>query len=230
MPTRRITLSCTVNTRDLGGYPTSDGRITAFERIRSDAPEAFSLEDAALLKNLGVTAALDFRSKPETEKLPSAFEHSADFDYFHCPFAFGNRNPASKAEVPLLYAEMLADFPAIKRILSIIARQKGSIFIHCYVGKDRTGVVAALLLLIAGVGISDILADYQVSYTYLRLKIRELLHEHPELPDFTGHSDMEYMEATLDHFFETYGTVQDYLQKIGLQPDEITVLKNKLFS
>jgi len=229
MPTRRITLSSTVNTRDLGGYPTLDGRTTAFGRIiRSDAPQALTREDLALLKKLGVTAALDFRSKPETEKLPSAFEQSADFDYFHCPFAFGNRNPASKAEVPLLYAEMIDDLPAIKRILSIIARQEGSIFIHCYVGKDRTGVVAALLLLIAGVGISDILADYQVSYTYLRLRIRELLHEHPELPDFTGRSDMEYMEAALNHFFKTYGNVQDYLKKVGLLPDELTLLRNKL--
>ncbi|SFG92329.1 tyrosine-protein phosphatase [Sporolactobacillus nakayamae] len=230
MPTRRIPLSCTVNTRDLGGYLTNDGRITAFGRIiRSDVPESFSPEDAVLLKNFGVTTALDFRSKPEIERLPSAFERSADFNYFHCPFAFGNRNPASKAEVPSLYAEMLADFPAIKRILSIIIRQKGAVFIHCYVGKDRTGVVAALLLLIAGVCISDILADYQISYTYLRLRIRELLHQHPEIPDFTGRSDMEYMEATLNHFFETYGTVQDYLQQVGMHPDEITSLKNKLF-
>jgi protein-tyrosine phosphatase len=230
MQTRRITLSCTVNTRDLGGYPTNDGRITAFGRIiRSDAPEVFTQNDLALLKNLGVTAALDFRSKPETEKLPSAFEQSTDFDYFHCPFAFGNRNPNSKAEVPLLYAEMLADFPAIKRILGIIIRQKGSIFIHCYVGKDRTGVVAALLLLIAGVSTSDILADYQISYTYLRLRIRELLHNHPELPDFTGRSDMEYMEATLGNFFKTYGNVQDYLRKVGLHPDDIMALQNKLF-
>lgn len=229
MQTRRIPLSCTVNTRDLGGYPTNDGRITAFGKIiRSDAPESFSQEDLTLLKNFGVTTALDFRSKPETERMPSAFEQSADFDYFHCPFAFGNRNPASKAEVPLLYAEMLADFPAIKRILSIIIRQKGSVFIHCYVGKDRTGVIAALLLLIAGVSISDVLADYQVSYTYLRLRMRELLHEHPELPDFTGRSDMAYMEATLDNFFKKYGNVQDYLQKVGLQPDEVTALKNKL--
>jgi protein-tyrosine phosphatase len=124
---------------------------------------------------------------------------------------------------------MLADFPAIKRILSIIIRQKGSIFIHCYVGKDRTGVVAALLLLIAGVNTSDILADYQISYTYLRLRIRELLHNHPELPDFTGRSDMEYMEATLDNFFKTYGTIQNYLQQVGLHSDEVTALKNKLF-
>ncbi|GEB77069.1 MULTISPECIES: tyrosine-protein phosphatase [Sporolactobacillus] len=230
MPTRRIHLSCTVNTRDLGGYRAKDGRTTAFGKIiRSDAPEAFTQEDLALLKDLGITTALDFRSKPETERMPSAFEQSADFAYFHCPFAFGNRNPASKAEVPLLYAEMLADFPAVKRILGIIAQQKGSVFIHCYVGKDRTGVVAALLLLIAGVSVSDILADYQVSYTYLRQRIRKLLQEHPELPDFTGRSDMAYMEKTLNHFFKTYGTIDNYLQKVGLQHETITTLKNKLF-
>lgn len=227
---KRIPLSHTMNTRDLGGYPARDGKMTSYARIlRSDAPFVLSAEDAELLKQLNVTAAIDFRSKPEIERNPSAFELSPDFDYFHCPFAIGNRDPGSKDGVPALYGEIISDFPAIGRIMRIIAGQKGAVLIHCAVGKDRTGVVAALLLLAAGVGASDILADYQVSYTYIRHLIRETKKKNPELPDYYGRSDMENMEKTLIQFKEDYHTIDEYLEKLNLTTNEQITIKNKLF-
>lgn len=231
MPAKRIPLSSTLNTRDLGGYPGTGGKATQFGRIiRSDAPIDLNADDFAVLNRLGVTAAIDFRSNAEIKREPSAFEHAADFDYYHFPFAIGNRDPGSKDGVPPLYAKIIADIPIMRQIMQIIARQEGGILIHCAAGKDRTGVVSALLLLTAGVGVSDILADYQVSYTYIRLKVREGLRQHPERPSYEGRSDMEYMEKTLDRFFQTYSDVTDYLQKIGLNPDEIASLKDKLLS
>ncbi|MDD9149909.1 MULTISPECIES: tyrosine-protein phosphatase [unclassified Sporolactobacillus] len=231
MPIRRILLSSTLNTRDLGGYPAADGRATQFGRIiRSDAPLALTSDDRILLKQLGVTAAIDFRSDREIVSDVSAFEQAPDFDYYHCPFAIGNRDPGSKEGVPPLYAEIMTDIPVMQRIMRIIAGQRGGVLIHCAAGKDRTGVVSALLLLTAGVSVSDILSDYQVSYTYLRLKIRKGLKEHPERPSYYGRSDMEYMEKTLDHFFETYGNVTNYLQTIDLNPVEISALREKLLS
>lgn len=229
MISRRIPLSSTLNTRDLGGYPTADGKATKFHRIiRSGAPLVLSREDIALLKESGVTAAIDFRSKAEIVKKPSAFEQSADFDYFHCPFLIGNKDPGSKDEVPSLYARILSDFSAMKKIMKIISEQDGAILIHCAAGKDRTGVVSALLLLIAGVDVSDILADYQISYTYLRSDIREKMKRDPNLPSYFGRSDMEYMEKTLEQFFDTYGNVHYYFQKIGLTTNEIASVKKKL--
>ncbi|WP_100486237.1 tyrosine-protein phosphatase [Sporolactobacillus pectinivorans] len=226
---RRVPLSSTLNTRDLGGYPTADGKVTKFGRIiRSGAPLILNKGDIALLKSLGVTAAIDFRSNTEIAKKPSAFEQSADFDYFHCPFLIGNKDPGSKDEVPSLYARIISDFSAIGQIMRIIAEQKGAVLIHCAAGKDRTGVVSALLLLTAGVGIDDILADYQVSYTYLRLEIRERMKRDTRLPSYFGRSDMEYMEKTLEQFSSTYGNVQKYLQTVGLTQDEVRGLKNKL--
>ncbi|GGL51543.1 tyrosine-protein phosphatase [Sporolactobacillus putidus] len=229
MSIRRIPLSSTLNTRDLGGYPAADGKATQFGRIiRSDAPVDLTSDDFVLLKRLGVTAAIDFRSDEEITSVPSAFEHAPDFDYYHCPFAIGNRDPGSKAGVPPLYAKIISDIPIMQQIMRIIAGQEGGVLIHCAAGKDRTGVVSALLLLTAGVCVSDILADYQVTYTYIRLKVREGLRQHPERPSYDGRSDMEYMEKTLDHFFETYGNVTNYLQKIGLNSDEISSLREKL--
>ncbi|RYL92586.1 tyrosine-protein phosphatase [Sporolactobacillus sp. THM19-2] len=230
MPSRRILLSGTLNTRDLGGYPAEEGRVTRFGRvIRSDAPLMFTADDITLLKQAGVTAAIDFRSKKEIMKKPSAFAQTPGFHYFHCPFVIGNQDPGSKAGVPPLYARIIADFPAMRQIFKIITREKGAVLIHCAAGKDRTGVVSALLLLAAGVPVSDILADYQISYTYLRTRIIEQLKRDPQLPAYFGRSDMEYMEMTLDQFFKTFGDIGKYLTTIGLTGEEKQLLKQKLF-
>lgn len=231
MPLRRIPLSSTLNTRDLGGYPAGNGQATQFGRIiRSDVPLNLSQKDSIQLKNLGVAAAIDFRSEDEVARKPSAFKGSPDFTYFRCPFAIGNQDPGSADGVPPLYARIITDFPIMRRIMRLIARQQGAVLIHCAAGKDRTGVVSALLLLTAGVTVSDILVDYQISFTYRRLLIGKMRKQDPALPDYVGRTDMAYMEQTLDNFFKTYGTIESYLKTIGLTDEETGQLKAKLLT
>jgi Protein tyrosine/serine phosphatase len=231
MPLRRIPLSGTLNTRDLGGYPAGKKQVTQFGRIiRSDAPLILNQKDIAQLKNLGVTAAIDFRSEDEITRKPSAFEKSAEFAYFHCPFAIGNQDPGSADGVPPLYAKIISDFPIMRQVMKIITRQRGAVLIHCAAGKDRTGVVSALLLLTAGVAVSDILVDYQISFTYRRSIFYEMRKQNPSLPYYIGRTDMAYMEKTLDVFFKTYDTIQDYLTRIGLTDEETEQLNAKLLS
>ncbi|WP_010631797.1 tyrosine-protein phosphatase [Sporolactobacillus vineae] len=228
MPLRRIPLSSTLNTRDLGGYPTNSGATRFGRIIRSDVPLNLSGQDIRILKNLGVTAAIDFRSAREITVRPSAFALLPDFTYIHCPFAIGNQDPGSAEGVPPLYARIISDFPIMRRVMQTIAGQPGAVVIHCAAGKDRTGVVSALLLLTAGVSESDILVDYQISYTYRRRLIDALRKQHPGLPEYVGRTDMIYMEKTLDQFFKTYGSVHHYLNRIGLSDEEISQLQSKL--
>jgi protein-tyrosine phosphatase len=229
VPIRRLPLENVKNMRDLGGYSTQSGKTTQFGRLfRSDAPTALSEKEVRILLDLGVCAAVDLRSGEETEKRPSALKEVAQITYFHCPMAIGNRTPKSKEEVPSLYWEIVADYPAMNLIMRIIANQTGAVIFHCTSGKDRTGIVSAILLLLTGVSRSDILADYQVSYTYVREDIRALLEREPERPPFTGLSDIEYMDKLLDRFEAVYGTAAHYLKEIGLSRDEIHRLENKL--
>lgn len=66
------------------------------------------------------------------------------------------------------------------RVLRLIAQAEGGVLFHCTAGKDRTGCIAALLLSLAGVELSDVLADYQMTELYIRETVRRIRREHPE--------------------------------------------------
>lgn len=224
---RKIRLSGTMNTRDLGGYETAEGQITQFGRIlRSDMPSALDEIDIAALQKRQIKTIIDLRSPEEMDYRPDPFATCSAFEYLPCSFSKGNQNPSSPDVVPDIYMELFLDFENIRRVLEKIA-QPGSILYHCAVGKDRTGVITAILLLNAGVELSDVLADYQVSYTYLRVWIRELIKKEG-LPSFMGRSNMEYMEVALDRLKEKFGSIQEYLEKVGLSNETLEKLRKKL--
>lgn len=229
MPLRRIPLNHMMNLRDLGGYAAGDGRTTQFGRLlRGDAPCNLSEEELRYLTELGVRTAIDLRSYEETQQRPCSLKDQTGITYHNIPFSVGNRSPKTREEVPRIYWEIAEDFPAMSEIMQVMANSETAVLFFCTAGKDRTGVVAAILLLLAGVDRSNILADYQVSYTYIRSMIRELLQKEPARPSFTGRSDMEYMDVFLDRFESSFGTAEAYLQKIGLTPWEIDRLCSKL--
>lgn len=229
MQMRRIELAHTMNTRDLGGYPLENSGATRFGRVlRSDAPCELTPEEVRYLKEFGVHTAIDLRSPAEAEYRPCSLQSTDGVIYRHIPFAVGNRTPASREEVPLLYWEIVTDYSAMRQIMKSIAEEPETVLFFCSAGKDRTGVAAALLLLHAGVAREDILADYQISYTYIRPVIEAIRAKNPELPSFFGRSDMEYMDALLDRFQEVYGSSDRYFEEIGLTEQERKFLKQKL--
>ena len=226
---RHIELESTMNTRDLGGYLAGNGEITQFGRIlRSDVSRKLTEKDKKILEKYRICSVIDLRSPEEAELNPDGFADLPGAEYYACPFAIGNRMPNSPEDVPVIYAQLLSDHAAVSKIMRTIAAAPGGVLYHCAVGKDRTGVITMLLYLLCGVSISDILADYQVSYTYLREWIREWRRIDPSRPSFAGRSDMEYMEKTLDEFLKQYSNAEAYLLKTGVYPEEITALRQKL--
>lgn len=225
---RRLLLSGASNVRDLGGYETLDGQITQFVRVfRSDIPFHLSEEDLYKLTSRGIHTIIDLRSPGEQEETPDPYRTCGVFTHYSYSFSDGNANPERPEDVPVIYHQLLSDFHNIRRVMEQIA-QDGPILYHCAAGKDRTGIISALLLWNAGVSLEDILADYQVSYTYIRQRVKALLQKHPEYPPFTGRSDSEFMEITLQQFTEKYGTVQDYFRLVGLEETTILRLREKL--
>lgn len=226
---RRYAFKNVKNMRDLGGFPLDLNKETAYGKfIRSDAPIEVSKEEMQFLIDLKVTTVIDLRSDMEVEENPCAYKSNSNFQYHHCPM-FGNGViPDKEEEVPLLYFDMADEKTKMKSVMKIIADSENGVLFHCTAGKDRTGVVAAIILSLVGVSMSDILADYEVTYCYIRETIGKLLMDDPRYPAFLGQSKIEYMERFFQLFLEKYGNTKNYLLEIGLNEDDINNIKSKL--
>ena len=218
---RRIPLSAASNMRDLGGYPAANGRFTQYGRVyRSDCPSAFNTEDRAWLQRLNLRTVIDMRSSAECEDVPSAYRTIPGVSYYRCPFTIGAKYPESEEDIPNTYLAMFADEENMARILAQIAAAEGAVVFHCVAGKDRTGVVAATLLTMAGVSFDDVLADYQVSRTYLREFLQKRRASHPDMPEWAGRSESWYLEQSLGELLRRHNGIDGYLGRLSLSMDQ----------
>ena len=230
MASRRYLLGTTRNMRDLGGYPARGGKTTQFGRlIRSDVPLSLSRKDKRLLLDQRISTVLDLREPKERERVRSSLERARGFSVHHRPLAsFMARIPAQEGRVPISYLRLVDEKTALTAAFQCLAAAEEGVLFHCTAGKDRTGVISALLLGFVGVSLDDILADYQISYTYNRDFVRRLRAAHPEWPSHAGQSKMEYMEQFYEMFLHKYGSEVEYFSQIGLTSQEIQRLYDKL--
>ena len=224
---RRIVFKNVNNLRDLGGYQTKDNKITKFNAIyRSDLPKLMTEEEIKYLIDLGLTTVIDLRKEEELKRNPSSLNIN-EIDY-HNINLLGDKCPNEEKDIPKGYLEILSNQETMHEVFEIIKEAKGGVLFNCTAGKDRTGVVAMLLLLLVGVYEDDIIADYQVSYTYIRESIRKMHRDNPDLPAFLGNSKLEYMEDTLELFKEKFESIENYFDYLGFTSDELNKIKNKL--
>lgn len=224
---RRIICQSVNNLRNLGGYMTLDKKIIKFNSIyRSDVLIFFTENELNFFKKNNLTTIIDLRTKAETLKKVNYFRDK-QFDYYNIPLK-GEKCPKSEKDISYGYIDIIDDKDKIKLIFDIIKNSQGSVFINCNSGKDRTGVICMLLLLLVKASEEDIISDYQVSYTYLRKDIRKMHQENSKLPIFLGNSKPEYMEKTLELFKEKYKTIENYMSFIGLTNDDINIIINKI--
>lgn len=115
---------------------------------------------------------------------------------------------------------------------AIAAAPEGAVLFHCALGKDRTGIVAAMLLSLAEVDRLDIIADYQISNTYLQPMFRTMVEDGNDIFDEEKNphlkSDPETMEKFCTYLDETCGGTRAYLESIGVTSEEIDAIIRKL--
>lgn len=172
-----IDLEGTVNTRDLGGWPTHDGQVTRMGRVwRSDAFTRATPADRDALAHHGVRTVIDLRTTAERLEEPHPLEDDARFDVMHVdlfapvlaafmrgevredPFDLATHYRASFALARDAYAQVFT------HITAALDSHAGPVVVHCTAGKDRTGLVTALLLRGAGVADADIARDYAITH------------------------------------------------------------------
>jgi protein tyrosine/serine phosphatase len=232
-----------LNVRDLGGLPTADGRVIHDGAlVRSDHAGRLSVEGRAALIAHGVRTIIDLRTEVELERDPPAFrdESVGGVRYLHLPifphdeqFGAELRATTSAIEVYQLILDRWGE--AVAAIVAAIARApEGGVLIHCYSGKDRTGVIVALVLAVVGVPDDVIAADYALTDANLRDWYDEILAqtddpgERRRLENQIFTSFPETILATLEYLEERYGGAEGYLKQAGVSVEVIELLRARL--
>ena len=242
--TRHFPLDGAHNVRDLGGYPTQDGTRTAWRQfLRADSLHRLPAAEVARLHEAGLRTVIDLRTTDELRSAPNPFAAFADVHYLNLPL-FDDLSPQAMARPQSPEAHPLLNFyidaietrgSAIREILSEMAdAAAGAVLFNCTAGKDRTGILAALLLSLAGVPRREIIADYAATEGF----IPDLKREFLDLAARNGTDVARYarllespaptMEATLDRLARRHGSVEGYLADIGLSPAELGRLRDRL--
>lgn len=216
----------TFSVRDLGYTPTMNGKYIKPQRfIRSDAPHTIDDAVKEFLIEHNIITIIDLRNTKIANMNPNAFVSDNRFHCYNFPLAINAKVANSENDVIENYYQMLENDTAITNIFGTMANSVGGILFHCQEGKDRTGIIAGILLLLAGASDIDIYADYEISnvYLYEMVKTAKTI-----LPDYLLYAKPEYMENILRYLRNKYETVEDYLLSKGISKTEIYKLKSKL--
>ena len=237
---RLIPLQGAVNFRDLGGYLTEDGLRTRWRVLfRADGLSELTETDLAVMRELGIRTVVDLRSGQEVEQ--SRFDVEAHpVTFHHFPFIKALPDAEDFARAPgflgTQYTDMLDDAtPQIIGALSALAAPdaRPAVF-HCTAGKDRTGLLSALVLSLLGVPEETVVADYALSGAAMTRLRAKLIEKYPEGKGFIADSDVLFsadpanMVALFAHLRARYGTVERYAAEVGVPGDVVERLRQEL--
>lgn len=225
-----------LNVRDLGGHPTVDGAVTRKRSLlRADDLAQLSAEGLQALADYGLQTVLDLRWPQEIAAAPSPVPaRLAQVRYVRVslltedPEQWGALGGyCAKEQWKSAVLERLQ--PQLRVALATIAQAApGPLLFHCVAGKDRTGVIAALLLALAEVLPEAIAADYAASSANLReAYLRRHPDEDPAAIIEAVRCPPQAVYNMLD-FLDRAGGIRAYLGAIGLTPEEIGSLRARL--
>lgn len=240
---RLLTVTGAHNVRDLGGYPVRGGGETQWRRVfRSAGLSQLDRDGIEVLRGHRVTTLVDLRTPIEVEEQPNVFGPD-DGITSHNVSLFGALAPihtltadGQPFDMPARYCQAL-DLcqDRIRTVLAAIAdAPEGAVIFHCTAGKDRTGVIAALLLENAGVERDAVIEDYAIT-AELAKPMLALMRERalargtaPATVEQVLATKPETMAAVLDHLDTAHGGIAAYLPAIGLSEAQIGRLRARL--
>lgn len=238
---RLIDLPGCNNFRDLGGYPARDGTRVRWRLLfRSDALHRLTPAGVdRVVDELGIGAIVDLRSTGEIGVDGRGRLQDRSPRYYHVPLFDG----ALPEEPDRAKSYTLADRyflmvehrkGAIARVLNALLEASTPVVYHCAAGKDRTGVISAILLGLLGVRDEIIAADYAATQDNLDAIVDRLTESEgyrevlEKLPADTLHAEPETIFSLLHQLRDRYGCVRDYVRDIGLSSADIARLEARL--
>ena len=243
MPSRRLAWPDCQNTRDLGGLPHTGGLTRSGVLVRSDNLRSLNPAGLEAMVAYGVTTVIDLRSESEVATSPSPFAIPDPFNYppppayMHMPLVDDATmlKLSEASDMFERYLMMLEHRPAaFGAIFTTLARTEGTAVFHCFAGKDRTGMVAAMSLALAGVGVDAIAADYAETDSQMATRYLEwLAAATPEQLEWMK-DDLrcppERIVGVLEHIDTRWGGVTAYLEAAGVSQADISQLQAKLIA
>ena len=237
---RRIDIASAYNVRDLGGYPTADGRATRRGHfIRADRLSAVPAHAQKALFDYGVRSVVDLRTSNETMQWPSIFANHPLVGYRHHNLEGDDPLPGydlgdKHRSLADSYVVLLDVRRAVVRdvFTTLIDGSRSPVVFFCAGGTDRTGIIAALLLGVAGVPDEAIADDYSLSAQGL---VDRFLAEGP--PPWMRPEDLtsgralatlarrDTMLEMLQRVRRDFGAVRAYLQHIGVTDQQVDDLR-----
>lgn len=217
------------NVRDLGGLAAGSARrVRVGALIRSDNLDRLTGEGIAAIRRAAVTRIVDVRSEWECRSFPSPF--AEDPIWRNAPLADPEAPDAPDASLVEQYATLLDGYPhRIAAAVALIAdAPPGGVLVHCHAGKDRTGLIVALALRIAGVRATDIAADYAVIGDVDVPTLVGIDAPSGELPPELQAPRAATMLTTLGGLDDTYGSVAEYLRIGGCTVEQQGALRRRL--
>jgi len=210
---RRLHFDGIENFRDLGGWECSGGGVTKYGVFyRSTALTKATKADLHRIEELGIRTILDLRHPEETASRPDCLPKACVYKNISVQGSIRPHELKVNGYVYMtrtlynMYRQLLTvSGDEFRKVLFFLADAEGPTLFHCAAGKDRTGLTAMFLYTIAGVDEKDIVADYEVSHTYIK----------GFMTDVSGSHYMN-MEKLLAFLRKVYGGASQYLDAIGV--------------
>lgn len=255
----RIDIEGTFNFRDIGGAPTSARHesVVTGRVFRADGLAQLTDRAREDLRALGITTVIDLRDIGERAKLPDALD-GLDVDHIELPIFedhFFPSRPLSREEMQAaaketgmdlsdrslgkIYDLMITHFGTRLALAvdTVAEHSESAVVFHCSAGKDRTGVVAAFLLDLLGVGRQDIIDEYSITSEHLSGEFLDSITRHFSDAGISGNlaetataAPPELLARILDTLVAEEGGVEAYLLRHGMDPSTPDRLREQLLT
>lgn len=230
MSSRRLNWEGCFNVRDLGGLVTRDGRrLRRGLLVRGDAPDLLTPAGWAAVREHGIRTVIDLRNADEREAAVESGLQTLVLELDGMEDReFWNYWAAGRHGTPIYYRPFLERFPErVAGVFRLLSEAEPGVFFHCGIGRDRTGLIAILLLNLLDISLEQIVEDYELSALCL-----PPLMERRQEPDHLA----KVAQVLADHNTTNERLIQElltdfdakaYLQRGGLTPEQLESLRTR---
>jgi hypothetical protein len=230
------------NVRDAGGWPTSDGRTMRSGRLyRADEPQRLTPAGRAVVDGIGLRAVIDLRSATHFERGSGFADPALTYNVTVVDRVINTEEPRrveDAADIADLYDEMVElRRDNVVRAIELVANNIGTgpVLVHCMAGKDRTGIVVALIQAALSVPLAAIVEEYARSDEPTRQRRAEMIADpHPGDPDVAAAPEMiwtapaEAMELFAARAVTRHGSLEAWPLAIGIPGRTVSALREHL--